>query len=80
MEDEELWDFDSESLSFEKDRHILYLEMMYQLLPAPIKAKRSTASLSPTSSSPASTSSALSIEYLLFPQFYFQFTPLSSPL
>ncbi|KAL1542212.1 protein geranylgeranyltransferase type I [Salvia divinorum] len=39
MEDEELWDFDSESLSFEKDRHVLYLEMMYQLLPAPYQGQ-----------------------------------------
>ncbi|KAL1542219.1 protein geranylgeranyltransferase type I [Salvia divinorum] len=39
MEDEGFWDFDSESLSFEKDRHILYLEMMYQLLPAPYQGQ-----------------------------------------
>ncbi|XP_047951820.1 geranylgeranyl transferase type-1 subunit beta-like isoform X1 [Salvia hispanica] len=39
MEDEEFCDFDSESLSFEKDRHIYYLEMMYRGLPAPYQGQ-----------------------------------------
>ncbi|KAH6802926.1 Prenyltransferase family protein [Perilla frutescens var. frutescens] len=39
MEDQEFWDSDSESLIFEKDRHILYLEMMYQLLPPPYQGQ-----------------------------------------
>lgn len=39
MEDQDLWDSDSESFIFEKDRHILYLDMMYQLLPAPYQGQ-----------------------------------------
>lgn len=39
MEDEGYWDAGSESSTFEKDRHILYLEMMYQLLPPPYQVQ-----------------------------------------
>ncbi|KAI3470719.1 hypothetical protein Pfo_027382 [Paulownia fortunei] len=34
MEEQVFWDSDPESLVFERDRHIYYLEMMYQLLPS----------------------------------------------
>lgn len=39
MEEQECWDFDSESLVFDRDRHILYLQMMYQLLPSPYQGQ-----------------------------------------
>ncbi|KAL6524674.1 hypothetical protein OROHE_015956 [Orobanche hederae] len=34
MEEQLCWNFDSETSVFERERHILYLEMMYQLLPS----------------------------------------------
>ncbi|KAL6581151.1 hypothetical protein OROMI_007074 [Orobanche minor] len=35
MEEQLCWNFDSETSVFERERHIFYLEMMYQLLPSP---------------------------------------------
>ncbi|KAK6145343.1 hypothetical protein DH2020_022163 [Rehmannia glutinosa] len=34
MEEQVCWDFDPESSVFDRDRHIFYLEMMYQMLPS----------------------------------------------
>ncbi|KAK4482562.1 hypothetical protein RD792_009722 [Penstemon davidsonii] len=41
MDEEEIWDFDSDpdSIAFDRDRHIRYLEMMYDLIPSPYEGQ-----------------------------------------
>ncbi|KAK4406129.1 Geranylgeranyl transferase type-1 subunit beta [Sesamum angolense] len=39
MEEQEYWESDPESLVFDRDRHIYYLLMMYQLLPSPYQGQ-----------------------------------------
>ncbi|KAL2230252.1 geranylgeranyl transferase type-1 subunit beta isoform X1 [Sesamum indicum] len=39
MEDQEYWESDPELLDFDRDRHIYYLLMMYQLLPSPYQGQ-----------------------------------------